>query len=151
MRAPPASAAPAPLSLLLNQCLRSVAGRRLCFFRFKRRSLGLLADADAWCRRNILMLAVDDLRPLFGEAFGYPEVKTPNFDKNFLGEGLVFRTPLLPPHFCAQPLIAPRGPPAPAGNSYVQVAVCGPSRSSILTGRRPDSSHINAALNSWCW
>ena len=106
--------------------------------------------ADAWCRRNILMLAVDDLRPLFGEAFGYPEVKTPNFDKNFLGEGLVFRTPLLPPHFCAQPLIAPRGP-APAGNSYVQVAVCGPSRSSILTGRRPDSSHINAALNSWCW
>ena len=57
--------------------------------------------ADAWCRRNILMLAVDDLRPLFGEAFGYPEVKTPNFDKNFLGEGLVFRTPLLPPHFSA--------------------------------------------------
>ena len=40
------------------------------------------------------MLAVDDLRPLFGEAFGYPEVKTPNFDKNFLGEGLVFRAPL---------------------------------------------------------
>jgi arylsulfatase A-like enzyme len=127
---------------------------------------------------NILMLAVDDLRPLFGKAFGYPEVRrlarhglraaarqrfvppqnslvlrasasadsesdsvlpthrhvplcpqvqTPFFDKNFLEQGLVFR------------------------NSYVQVAVCGPSRSSILTGRRPDSSHINAALNSWCW
>ena len=61
--------------------------------------------------------ALQDLRPLFGEAFGYPEVLTPNFDKNFLGQGLVFR------------------------KSYVQVAVCGPSRSSILTGRRPDSSH----------
>ena len=24
---------------------------------------------------NILMLAVDDLRPLFGKAFGYPEVR----------------------------------------------------------------------------
>ena len=54
------------------------------------------------------MLAVDDLRPLFGEAFGYPEVKTPNFDKNFLGEGLVFRAPLPPTHFCAQLLIPAR-------------------------------------------
>ena len=35
---------------------------------------------------------------------------------------------------------------------YVQVAVCGPSRSSLLTGRRPDSTNINAAApNSWCW
>ena len=46
----------------------------------------------------------------------------------FLSEGLVFR------------------------NSYVQIAVCGPSRSSLLTGRRPDSTHINAARpDSWCW
>jgi hypothetical protein len=78
-------------------------------------------------RPNVLMLAADDLRPLFGEAFGYPEVLTPNFDNFFLGRGLVFRS------------------------SYVQVAVCGPSRSSLLTGRRPDSSRINAALNTWCW
>eukprot|EP01049_Picozoa_sp_SAG25_P017505 SAG25_NODE_4560_length_790_cov_0.767004_1_plen_236_part_00 len=73
------------------------------------------------------MLVVDDLRPMFGKAFGYDEVKTPNFDK-FLDDGLVFR------------------------NSYVQVAVCGPSRASVLTGRRPDSTHINAQPpNSWCW
>eukprot|EP01050_Picozoa_sp_SAG11_P002428 SAG11_NODE_123_length_15805_cov_15.133261_9_plen_200_part_00 len=37
-------------------------------------------------------------------------------------------------------------------NSYVQVAVCGPSRASVLTGRRPDSTRINAQPpNSWCW
>ena len=54
--------------------------------------------------------------------------KVSHFDKHFLDEGLIFR------------------------NSYVQVAVCGPSRSSLLTGRRPDSTHINAAPpNSWCW
>eukprot|EP01047_Picozoa_sp_COSAG01_P117525 COSAG01_NODE_46199_length_402_cov_0.811881_1_plen_89_part_10 len=84
------------------------------------------------------MLAVDDLRPLFGEAFGYPEVKTPNFDKNFLGEGLVFRAPLRPPP-SVRSAPHPRGA---AGTSYVQVAVCGPSPSSFLTGRRPDSSQI---------
>ena len=49
-------------------------------------------------------------------------------DRRFLDEGLVFR------------------------RHYVQVAVCGPSRSSLLTGRRPDSTNINAAApNSWCW
>ena len=37
---------------------------------------------------------------------------------------------------------------------YVQVAVCGPSRSSILTGRRPDTTFVtNTAnpTNDWCW
>ena len=34
-------------------------------------------------------------------------------------------------------------------NSYVQIAVCGPSRSSILTGRRPDSTQV--VLTPWCW
>ena len=42
-------------------------------------------------RRNVLMLASDDLRPLFGKAFGHPEVKTPNFDK-FLEDGLYVST-----------------------------------------------------------
>ena len=84
------------------------------------------ADEAPAQRPNVLMFAVDDLRPQFGKAFGYEEVLTPNLDR-FLQEGLVFR------------------------NSYVQVAVCGPSRSSVLTGRRPDSTRINAAPpNSWC-
>ena len=43
--------------------------------------LGLLllpaaATAAAPLKPNILMLAVDDLRPLFGEAFGFPEVRS---------------------------------------------------------------------------
>eukprot|EP01050_Picozoa_sp_SAG11_P017314 SAG11_NODE_2483_length_3304_cov_1.781903_1_plen_100_part_00 len=74
-------------------------------------------------RPNVVMLVADDLRPLFGAAYGVPEVLTPQIDRFFLrggnggaGAGLVFR------------------------RSYVQIAVCGPSRSSILTGRRPDST-----------
>eukprot|EP01051_Picozoa_sp_SAG22_P002875 SAG22_NODE_133_length_18379_cov_34.571937_8_plen_107_part_00 len=90
-----------------------------------------LAESDCACARGwglgTLAPPTADLRPLFGKAFGHPEVLAPNFDK-FLEDGLVFR------------------------NSYVQVAVCGPSRTSVLTGRRPDSTHINAQPpNSWCW
>ncbi|XP_065184785.1 ulvan-active sulfatase-like [Sycon ciliatum] len=74
---------------------------------------------------NVLMIAIDDLRPEFGQAFSVPEVKTPNMDK-FVETGTVMQ------------------------HSYVQVAVCGPSRSSILTGRRPDTTHSMSPF-SWCW
>ena len=51
------------------------------------------------------LIAIDDLRPLFGRSYGVEEVLTPNFDKYFLdGQGSVMQ------------------------NSYVQIAVCGPSR-----------------------
>jgi hypothetical protein len=82
---------------------------------------------------NILMLAVDDLRPLFGAAYGVEEVLTPNIDNFFLsGGGSAFQ------------------------RSYVSIAVCGPSRASILTGRRPDSTQvlntqIPKAFAGWCW
>jgi hypothetical protein len=33
------------------------------------------AAAAAPVKPNVLMLAVDDLRPLFGDSFGYPEVR----------------------------------------------------------------------------
>mgnify|MGYP000321056365 CR=1 FL=1 len=69
--------------------------------------------------KNFLLIAVDDLRPLFGESYGVEEVLTPNIDKHFLhSNGSAMQ------------------------NSYVQIAVCGPSRASILTGRRPDTTRV---------
>lgn len=50
----------------------------------------LLSLAALDPKPNVLMMVVDDLRPLFGKAYDQPEVITPNFDR-FLAEGLVFR------------------------------------------------------------
>eukprot|EP00051_Salpingoeca_urceolata_P028168 m.485386 g.485386 ORF g.485386 m.485386 type:complete len:530 (+) comp23798_c0_seq1:43-1632(+) len=84
-------------------------------------------------RPNVALIAIDDLRPLFGYAFNHPEVITPHMD-TFLAGGMVMQ------------------------NSYVQVAVCGPSRSSLLTSRRPDTTHSvghqesdENGASSWCW
>ena len=62
---------------------------------------------------NVLFIAVDDLRAQFGQSFQTPEVLSPNIDKFFLENG-----------------------GAAMQHSYVQIAVCGPSRASMLTGRR---------------
>ena len=58
---------------------------------------------------NILMICVDDLRPELG-CYGNPVIHTPNIDK-LASSGYVFN------------------------NHYVQAAICGPSRSSLLTGK----------------
>lgn len=77
---------------------------------------------------NVLFIAVDDLRAQYGRSFKTPEVLTPRMDAFFLdGGGSAMQ------------------------HSYVQVAVCGPSRSSMLTGRRPDSTHVGTGLGGWCW
>lgn len=67
-------------------------------------------------RPNVLFFAVDDLRPDIG-CFGNTEVKTPNIDA-LAKRGLVFR------------------------RAYCQQAVCSPSRTSLLTGLRPDSTKV---------
>jgi len=90
--------------------------------------LYFVSAASAQERPNVLFISVDDLRPQFGRSFANPEVKTPNLDKFFIdGGGSAMQ------------------------HSYVQMAVCGPSRSSMLTGRRPDTTHVGDGIGGWCW
>ena len=65
---------------------------------------------------NILMIIVDDLKPLTG-AYGDPYAITPALDK-LARQGTIFL------------------------NNHCQQAVCGASRASVLTGLRPDSTHV---------
>lgn len=74
------------------------------------------AHADTPKKRNVLFLAVDDLKPALACA-GDPHAKTPNLDR-LAARGTVFT------------------------RAYCQQAVCSPSRSSLLTGRRPDTTRV---------
>lgn len=66
---------------------------------------------------NILFIAVDDLRPEIG-AYGSNIAVTPNIDK-LAGEGLLFT------------------------RAYCQQAICSPSRASLMTGARPETTRIS--------
>ena len=73
-------------------------------------------------KKNVLFIMSDDLRPQLncykGPHFPNPNsdfrMHTPSIDK-LAGESILFR------------------------RAYVQLAICGPSRASLLTGRRPDT------------
>jgi arylsulfatase A-like enzyme len=67
-------------------------------------------------RPNVLFIAVDDLRPEFG-AYGFNYIKSPNLDR-LARSGITFN------------------------RSYCQQAVCSPTRSSLLTGTRPDTTKV---------
>ena len=67
-------------------------------------------------RANVLFIAVDDLRPELG-CYGEEFAKTPNLDR-LAKEGLRLN------------------------RAYCQEAICGPSRASIMTGLRPNSSGV---------
>jgi iduronate 2-sulfatase len=65
---------------------------------------------------NILLVCVDDLKPLLG-CYGDKTVKSPNIDR-LAARGLLFE------------------------RAYCNQAVCAPSRNALLTGRRPQSMGI---------
>ncbi|MDI1319715.1 MAG: sulfatase-like hydrolase/transferase, partial [bacterium] len=85
------------------------------------------ALAHAADRPNILFIAVDDLRPELG-CYGKDYIKSPNIDR-LASTGVVFE------------------------RAYCQQAVCSPTRTSLMTGTRPDTTkvydlvtHFRAAL-----
>src|SRR5690242_11316991 len=77
--------------------------------------LASVVPAFAADRPNVLFIAVDDLRPELGCYGGH--AITPNLD------ALAKRAVLF-------------------DRAYCQQAVCSPSRTSMLTGRRPDTTRI---------
>jgi arylsulfatase A-like enzyme len=75
-----------------------------------------LTSLHAATKPNILFIAVDDLRPDLG-CYGNTIIKTPNIDR-IAARGIVFK------------------------KAYCQQAVCGPSRTAIMTGLRPDVTKV---------
>lgn len=74
-------------------------------------------------KKNILFIVIDDLRPILG-CYGSNLMSTPNIDQ-LASKSIRFN------------------------NAYVQQAVCGPSRISFLTSRRPDTTHLYDFYSYW--
>lgn len=94
--------------------------------KIKRRFLPLLCLAltgmlscgksDKPQRPNVLFISIDDLRPTLG-VYGDSTAITPNINR-LASEGMTFR------------------------QTFCQAAVCAPSRASLMTGLRPDSTRV---------
>ena len=78
--------------------------------------VGALLLSCTSAKKNVLFFAVDDLRPELG-AYGVDFIKSPHIDE-LASKSMLFE------------------------RAYCQIAVCSPSRASLLTGRRPDTNHV---------
>lgn len=67
---------------------------------------------------NVLFIAIDDLNDWVGALGGHPQAITPNMDRLARERGMVMN------------------------KAYAPASVCGPSRSSILTGKWPSSTGV---------
>jgi len=75
-------------------------------------------------RPNVLFIAVDDLNDWVGPLQGYKGVKTPNIDK-LAKQGMNFT------------------------RAYCPAPVCNPSRTALLTGKRPSTSGVYQNFHPW--
>jgi iduronate 2-sulfatase len=100
---------------LVDERLEKMKNKIIRLFLFAAASTmtALATDAE---RPNILFIAVDDLRPELG-CYGKDYIKSPNID-SLAARGIVF------------------------DRAYCQQAVCSPSRTSLMTGTRPDTTKV---------
>ena len=80
---------------------------------------GASATSKTPVKRNVIHIVVDDLRPELG-CYGLPNRSTPNIDALAAG-GTVF------------------------DRAFCNIGVCGPSRNSFMSGRRP-AARSNSAV-----
>ncbi|MDP6041284.1 MAG: sulfatase [Candidatus Latescibacteria bacterium] len=76
----------------------------------------LTSSSQAALKRNVLFISIDDLRPELN-CYGASHIHSPNIDR-LAESGTLFR------------------------RAYCQQAVCNPSRASLMTGLRPDTSGV---------
>jgi arylsulfatase A-like enzyme len=75
-------------------------------------------------RPNVFMIAVDDWNDWVGALGGHPQVKTPNMDR-LASRGVLFT------------------------DAHTAAPICNPSRTALLTGRRPSTSGVYTNEQVW--